>query len=282
MTLAEEATFKWNKYVKTIITEISKNYLCLSLAFSPPLISPAPILSHAYTHAHTFNVENTHASAGTPTHTHTHTYLLFHILNCMIHSSIHQAVFLLSWLERRQHQAVQPSSVQTESLVIPIQQGPLPLVQPLWHVHTAGLSGGEILWGYAAQGRYFWKKKKKKVANFCFYVFHNLKQKEAQAPVQNQQTRELISAWKASVFTQTQQQRPESPVPLVVFMYFLFTHMPGESHRRGLRFLSSCLCDIFWAFKLLCLLIWFLFLSPSGALLVLWHKRKWTDTHTHT
>ena len=79
----------------------------------------------------------------------------------MIHSSIHQAAFLLSWLERRQHQAAQPSSVQTESLVIPVQQGPLPLVQPLWHVHTAGLSGGEILWGYAARGRYFWKQKQK-------------------------------------------------------------------------------------------------------------------------
>ena len=38
---------------------------------------------------------------------------------------------------------------------------------------------------------------------------------------------------------------PEN-VPLVGFMYLLFTRMPGESHRRRLRSLL-CLCDFFRA-----------------------------------
>ena len=33
-------------------------------------------------------------------------------------------------------------------------------------------------------------------------------------------------------------------VTLVKFMYFEFTHMPGESYSRELRSLLSCLCDV--------------------------------------
>ena len=34
-------------------------------------------------------------------------------------------------------------------------------------------------------------------------------------------------------------------VPLVKFMYPVFTHMPDESYHRRLRSLLLCLCDIF-------------------------------------
>ena len=34
-------------------------------------------------------------------------------------------------------------------------------------------------------------------------------------------------------------------VPLVEFMYLVFTRMPGESYRRRLRSLLLCLCDVF-------------------------------------
>ena len=33
-------------------------------------------------------------------------------------------------------------------------------------------------------------------------------------------------------------------VPLVEFMYLVFTHMPGESYSRQLGSLSLCLCDV--------------------------------------
>ena len=36
-------------------------------------------------------------------------------------------------------------------------------------------------------------------------------------------------------------------VPLVEFMYLVFTRMPGKSYCRRLRFLLSCLCDVFRA-----------------------------------
>ena len=38
-------------------------------------------------------------------------------------------------------------------------------------------------------------------------------------------------------------------VPLEEFMYLVFMRMPGESYRRRLRSLLSCLCDIFRALK---------------------------------
>ena len=40
------------------------------------------------------------------------------------------------------------------------------------------------------------------------------------------------------------------PAPVVEFMYFVFTRMPGESYRSRLRSLLSCLCDVFRAFVL--------------------------------
>ena len=36
-------------------------------------------------------------------------------------------------------------------------------------------------------------------------------------------------------------------VPLVEFMYLVFTRMPGDSYRRRLRSLLWCLCDVFRA-----------------------------------
>ena len=49
--------------------------------------------------------------------------------------------------------------------------------------------------------------------------------------------------------TQVQKQSPESPedVPLVEFMYLVFTRMPGESYRRRLRSLLMYLCHVFRA-----------------------------------
>ena len=43
-------------------------------------------------------------------------------------------------------------------------------------------------------------------------------------------------------------------IPLVEFMYFVFTGMPGKSYRRRLRSLSLCSGDVFWALmnSLLC------------------------------
>ena len=33
---------------------------------------------------------------------------------------------------------------------------------------------------------------------------------------------------------------------LMEFMYFVLTHIPGESYHRWLRSLMMCLCDVFW------------------------------------
>ena len=91
-------------------------------------------------------------------------------------------------------------------------------------------------------------------------------------PVQNQWTKEWIGAWK---MLHTRQQRPElcmviftwhasnykvhklrqryiwwnilKDVPLVEFMYLVFTHMLGESYHRCLGSLLLCLCDVFRA-----------------------------------
>ena len=80
--------------------------------------------------------------------------------------------------------------------------------------------------------------------------------------------------YRSKDVTQVQQQRPESPsltltwhtcytsyinstrdtssavhqhVPVVEYMYLVFTRMPGESYRRRLRSLLLCLCDVFRA-----------------------------------
>ena len=36
-------------------------------------------------------------------------------------------------------------------------------------------------------------------------------------------------------------------MPLLEFMYLVFTHMPGESYRRSLLSLLLCLSDVFRA-----------------------------------
>ena len=46
---------------------------------------------------------------------------------------------------------------------------------------------------------------------------------------------------------------------LVVFLYLVFTRMPGESYRRWLGSVLMCLCDGFWAL-INSLVGWFLFL----------------------
>ena len=45
----------------------------------------------------------------------------------------------------------------------------------------------------------------------------------------------------------TQNDMVLKDVPLVEFMYLVFTHVPGESYRRRLRSLLLCLCDDFRA-----------------------------------
>ena len=37
----------------------------------------------------------------------------------------------------------------------------------------------------------------------------------------------------------------EQVVPLVEFLYLVFTRTPGQSYSRGLRSLSLCLCHVF-------------------------------------
>ena len=39
----------------------------------------------------------------------------------------------------------------------------------------------------------------------------------------------------------------QADVPVVEFVYRVFTRMPRESYRRRLRSLLLCLCDVFWA-----------------------------------
>ena len=41
-------------------------------------------------------------------------------------------------------------------------------------------------------------------------------------------------------------------VPLVEFMYLVFTRLPGESYRRPLGSLLLCLCDAFFSANLVC------------------------------
>ena len=58
--------------------------------------------------------------------------------------------------------------------------------------------------------------------------------------VQNQHTRELICARNTNKYN-----NKEEDVPLVEFMYLVFTRMPGESYRRRLRSLFLYLCYVF-------------------------------------
>jgi len=53
-------------------------------------------------------------------------------------------------------------------------------------------------------------------------------------------------AWRRSSFLQFHWLwEVESDVPLVEFMYLVFTRMPGESYRGQLRSLLLCLFDVF-------------------------------------
>ena len=52
-------------------------------------------------------------------------------------------------------------------------------------------------------------------------------------------------------------------VPLVEFMYLVFTRMPGESYRRRLSSLLLYLCDVFQA--LINSLVFFYFIFIYGA-----------------
>ena len=60
--------------------------------------------------------------------------------------------------------------------------------------------------------------------------------------MQNQHTRELICARKTS-----HENNNKEDEPVVEFMSFVFTGMPGKSYRRRLRSLLLCLCDVFLA-----------------------------------
>ena len=57
-------------------------------------------------------------------------------------------------------------------------------------------------------------------------------------------TRYINSTRGTSSGTQILRGRGTADVPLVEFMYLVFTHMPSECRRRRLRPLLLCLCDI--------------------------------------
>ena len=58
---------------------------------------------------------------------------------------------------------------------------------------------------------------------------------------QNQHTRELITAR----YTSHKHNNKDLDVHKVEFMYFVLTHMPGESYRRRLVSFLLCFCDVF-------------------------------------
>ena len=60
--------------------------------------------------------------------------------------------------------------------------------------------------------------------------------------MQNQHTWELISAQKTS---HNVPLRFIDDVPVVEFIYLVFTRMPGDSYRRRLGSLLLWLCDVF-------------------------------------
>ena len=76
--------------------------------------------------------------------------------------------------------------------------------------------------------------------------------------MQNQHTRELISARETS-HKHNNNDKCAEDVPLVEFIYLVFTRMPGESYRKQLLSLLFCLCDIFQALinSLVCSSWWF-------------------------
>ena len=73
--------------------------------------------------------------------------------------------------------------------------------------------------------------------------------------MQNQHTRELIRAWNINLSTTTKTWITYSnsvtmatfkDVPLVEFMFLVFTHIPGVSCCKWLRSLLLYVCYIFW------------------------------------
>ena len=54
----------------------------------------------------------------------------------------------------------------------------------------------------------------------------------------------LILYWKKE---KKKKKRGSDVVPLVEFMYLVFTSRPGESYRKRLRSLLLCVCDVFGA-----------------------------------
>ena len=122
-----------------------------------------------------------------------------------------------------------------------------------------------------------------KSTNDQIHIDTNLKQTKAQT-ARAESTHKGVNQ-RSKYVTQVRQQRPESPtvtltrhsckykvqnlhlmylylmylcihrgcayftedVPLVEFMYLVFTHTPGESYRRRHRSLLLCLCDVFRA-----------------------------------
>ena len=58
---------------------------------------------------------------------------------------------------------------------------------------------------------------------------------------------DLLAKANVSIWRRLNTQGSYEDVPLVVFMYLVFTRMPGESYLRLLRSLLLCLCDVFRA-----------------------------------
>ena len=102
------------------------------------------------------------------------------------------------------------------------------------------------------------------------WIWLDLKQIDAQS-AHDESTHKGVN-WRSEDIIQTQQQRPESlspgmqvntqyinstrctagmwvnvpDVPLLEFVYLVFTRMPGESHRSD-SVVLLCLCDVFQA-----------------------------------
>ena len=60
-------------------------------------------------------------------------------------------------------------------------------------------------------------------------------------------TKDLLAVANVRISRRINTQGSYEDVPLVEFMYLVFTRMPGESYLRRLRSLLSCLCDVFRA-----------------------------------
>ena len=58
---------------------------------------------------------------------------------------------------------------------------------------------------------------------------------------------DLLAVANVSISRRLNTKGNYEDVPLVEFMYLVFTRMPGESYLRRLRSLLLCLCDVFLA-----------------------------------